>query len=72
MSIVKIDFQRLQKEAEAKRLSTYEIAKRDGSLSQPTVSKAMSGKHTPSSINLFRICDVLDIPIQEVFIKQAA
>jgi transcriptional regulator with XRE-family HTH domain len=71
-NVVRIDFQKLRNAAAKKSLSTYEIAKRDGSLSQPTVSKAISGKHIPTAVNLFRICDVLEIPIQDAFIKQAA
>jgi transcriptional regulator with XRE-family HTH domain len=73
MITIRIDFKRLKDAAEAKKLSTYKIAAADGTIPAPTVLKIIKGSRVaPSAINLKRICDVLEIPVQEVFIKDVA
>ncbi len=50
-------------------LTTYEIARQAGVL-QSTVSKVLRGESSPSSERLRAICDVLDLDINDVFIKE--
>lgn len=73
MNVVKVDFRKLQQAKAEKKLSDYKIAERSGGQIQaPTVRKIIRGDHTPSAVNLKHICDVLEIPIQEVFTEAAA
>ena len=72
MSVIKVDFEKLQKAKKVRNLSDYKIAKLDGKLQAPTVRKIIRGDVSPTAVNLKRVCDVLELPIETVLIRDAA
>ena len=71
LSEIQVDFQKIRDHAKANRWTTQQIAaEATGKLSQSTVSKILTGEsRNPTAIRLKAICDVIGLPIQEVFTK---
>lgn len=67
--IVKLNFKLLHSRMRDLGLSTYQLADR-ARLPQPTVQTIVSGTRSPSAERLKAICDVLDLPIDDVFIEE--
>lgn len=72
MPVLKVDIKKLQTVKKARGYSSYKIAAIDGTIRPETVQKIVAGTNGPTAVNLKRICDVLEIPIQDVFIEAAA
>ena len=70
--LIEIDFPRLREAAKTKGLTVREIATRAGEITHGTVHSILNGKTDPSARNIKRVCNVLDIPIEDVFIEEAA
>lgn len=70
--VIEIDFQRLREAAKTKGLTVREIAARAGEITHATVHSILTGKTDPSARNVKRVCNVLDVPIEDVFIEEKA
>lgn len=70
MVVIRIDFAKLGKKAKEDRWSSYKIADKAG-ISAGTVLKILTGRSkNPEAINLKKVCDVIGVPIEDVFIKE--
>ena len=70
--VIRIDFKKMRDAAAAQRLSTRTIAEQAGGMTHSTVYGVLRGETNPSAINVKRICDVLGLPVGEVFIETKA
>lgn len=64
---IKINFEKLKTVAADLGLSTYQVGAVSG-VPQTTVAAIFAGKVSPAAEKLKRICDVLDLDINDVFI----
>ncbi len=65
--LIRIDYEKLKETAKKLRFSEGAVAKAVG-ISSSMVNVIFSGKNEPTATKLKKICDVLEIPIQDVFI----
>ena len=64
----KLNTKMLSNAAKELNLTTYQLAERSG-VPQPTVSTILSGRNSPDATKLKAICEVLDLDINDVFLK---
>jgi|GEM_PF-5469619 len=69
--VVQVNFKKIQKHAKENRWSGLAIA-REAGISASAVSQLFKGKVEPSAVNLYKVCDVIGLPIQEVFTTRRA
>jgi len=70
MNVIQVDSNKIKAAAAATGLTVRKIAARAGIVSHSTVANVLNGEITPSATNLKRICDALDLPIEDVFIEK--
>jgi transcriptional regulator with XRE-family HTH domain len=71
-NIVAIDFKRIKAAAAASGLTVREIAARAGGITHSTVFSILTGNTNPAAVNVKKVCDVLGLRIEDVFIDKAA
>lgn len=70
---VRIDTDKIATAAAATGLSLRELARRAGDMTHSNVDEILKGKVTnPRAVGLKKLCDVIDLPIETVFIEEPA
>lgn len=67
----KIDVKKLKDAAWRLGLSTYQLAAASG-VPQPTVSAILNGDRSPAPEKLAAICEVLDLNVDDILVKEIA
>lgn len=66
--MAKLNHEKIATHAKKNRWSATAVAERIG-VTQQTVSNVFAGKAVPSATNLKAICDVIGLPVEDVFIE---
>jgi len=69
---VRIDFAKIREAAERSGLTVREIAARCGDITHSAVHSILHGNTNPAAVNVKKVCNVLGLKIEDVFIEKRA